>query len=98
MAQPHRTPAQRAAILEGLRNWRGTRAAYAAKVGISQPTLWRWLAESPPPQRVPTLVEVVAPSETSSLIMMLPGNLQLAFDTLPPATWVASLATALARC
>ena len=103
MAESQRTPAERAAILEGLRKWTGTRSAYATKVGISTATLWRWLQEAPqagaPPERVPTLLEVISPTEAPlPLRMMLPGNLQLAFDALPPASWVASLSAELARC
>lgn len=102
-----RTAAERTAILEGLRNWQGTRSAYAAKVGISKATLSRWLQEAsqfrfrnePPTQQVPTLLEVVSPPEAAqSLRMMLPGNLQLAFESLPPTSWVASLVTELAKC
>lgn len=99
-----RTAAERAAILAGLQEWPGSRSAYAAKVGISPATLWRWLDEAPShrggPAALPTLLEVVTPPDPAQcpLRMMLPGNLQLAFETLPPASWVASLAAELARC
>ena len=103
MAEIQRTAAERTAILEGLQKWTGTRSAYATKAGIRKATLWRWLREAPPsgnlPERTPTLLEVVSPQEAAMpLRMMLPGNLQLTFDTLPPASWVASLSAELVRC
>lgn len=99
-----RNAEERRTILEGLQQWSGTRSAYAKKAGISKATLGRWLQENPQyrerkgTEPVPTFVEVLSPAATQPLRMMLPGNLQIAFETLPSPAWVASLARELARC
>lgn len=104
------TDGERAAIIEGYREWTGSQASYAESVGVSQSTISRWLADSgfgasgpAAPAllevlgRVPA-IEVEALPARSGVLVRLGGGVELFLEALPPAQWVAELAAELRRC
>lgn len=102
------TSQERTAIIDGFRAWPGSQASYAASLGVSQGTISRWLRTAEAAGHdVPTMLEVLPTSAPTTphdaagpcaTRVWVEDRLELAFDRLPPARWLAELASALRRC
>ncbi len=103
----YRTAKEREAILTVFRASGLSARRFAREHDVSGATLWRWLNPNvrrkrlaQAAQKAPAMLEVVrsAPSSSSTVDLVLPGDVRLSLSALPSPAWGTALAAELRRC